>query len=422
MTAWASQDTGPAGCPLGRAGSELVDPGLYRDGDPHELWAELRRTAPVSLQATRDGRTFWSVTCYADADRVLRDAATFTSQRGTLLYLLGRGDPAGGRQMAATDPPRHTELREPLQRALAVKPTQARREQIRQVVVDVLAPLADGVYDLAEHMGRLPMAVIGAVMGLPDSDWPWLVDLTTASVAPEDPRYAQGRDADAVLDVSHRELFAYFHDVVQHRRRHPGDDLISLLLQMELDGRPLSPGAIVSNCYSLLLGANVTTAQVPVTALAHLLGTPELDEWASSPELLSSGVEEALRWATPTTHFIRYATRDVELRGHHVRAGDAVVLWLGSTNRDEAAFPDAARFDVRRRPNKHLAFGIGPHYCVGHTLARMTLRLLFAELFSRFTDVEPCGIRQRLYSNTITGWTTFPIVARPRVPRAVPAY
>ncbi|XIG80399.1 cytochrome P450 [Streptomyces sp. SGAir0957] len=400
--------------------ADLADPALYSDRDPHTLWTGLRRDDPVARHE-KDGHPYWSVTRYADVDRVLREHATFTSQRGTLLYLLGRGDPAGGHQMAATDPPRHTSLREPLQRALAVKPTMERREQIRAVVTDLLAPLADGgPYDLAAHANRLPMAVAGVLMGLPREDWDRLVDLTTASVAPEDPRYRDERGIDRVLNQAHRGLFAYFHEMVHDRRAHPGDDLISLLLRMEIDGRPLSAGEVISNCYSLLLGANVTTAQVPVSTLAELMGTPGLDAWADRPDLIVSGVDEALRWSTPTTHFIRYATHDVTLGGTHVPAGDAVAVWLPSANRDEDVFPDPFTFDPARRPNKHLAFGIGPHYCVGHTVAKVTLRLFFAELFSRFTDIAPAGPGKRLYSNTIYGWTEMPITARPR-PRVRPA-
>ncbi|QER90440.1 cytochrome P450 [Streptomyces tendae] len=410
------------GCPYRHQAVDLADPALYSGRDPHAVWTALRRHDPVSRHVL-DGTPYWSVTRYADADRVLRDHATFTSQRGTLLYLLGRGDPAGGHQMAATDPPRHTALREPLQRALAVKPTLARREQIRQVVVDLLAPLADGgEYDLAAAMSRLPMAVAGVLMGLPPEDWPRLIELTTASVAPEDPRLHQGRDLQSVLNASHRELFAYFHDVVRHRRTQPGDDLVSLLLAMEVDGRRLTVGDVTSNCYSLLLGANVTTAQVPVSTLAELMGTPALDDWADHPELLQSGVDEALRWATPTTHFIRYATKDVTLRDRRIEEGDAVAVWLGSANRDEEVFKDPFTFDVRRKPNKHLAFGIGPHYCVGHTVAKVTLRLLFAELFSRFTDLAPSGPGERLYSNTIYGWTSMPITAKLRSRRRPAAY
>lgn len=405
-------------CPVTAEDTSLVAPVLYSQGAPHTLWAALRRDAPVIRQTLPDGRAFWSVTSYREVTKVLRDAITFTSQRGTLLYLLGRSDPAGGSQLAATDPPRHTMLRAPLQRALASKPAMAMSERLREIVTDTLAPLADGeVYDLAEHMRRLPMAVIGTIMDLPVKDWPRLAELSIASVAPEDPLFGRPGAAEQVLRATHREIFAYFHDLVRHRRAHPGDDLISLLISTVWDGRPLSQGDVVSNCYSLLLGANVTTSQVPVTTLADLMGTSTLDQWAADPSLLSSGVEEALRWATPTTHFMRYAVRDVSLRGQRIKAGDAVVAWLPSANRDEDVFPDPFRFDVRRRPNKHLAFGIGPHYCVGHSIARVTLKLFFAELFSRFTDLTAARPGTRLSSHTVHGWSALPITAKARTSR-----
>lgn len=384
---------------------------------------DLEPVGPVEWRPAA-GLGYWSVTRYADVDMVLRDTPAFTSERGTMLCLLGQQDPAAGRQMAATDPPRHRQLREPLQRALNAKPTEVRREQFRKAVIDVLTPLADGVYDLSAHMAMLPMAVVGGIMALPAADWPDLVAATKAAVAPEDPSCGRDGTASAVLKGAHRELFAYFQDIVTSRRRHPGDDLISLLLAMRMDGRPLSPGEIVSNCYSLLLGANVTIAHVLPSTLLGLMGTATLEEWADtpSPRLLATGVEEALRWSSPAAHFMRHATRDSDVGGQPVRQGDPVVVWLGSANRDSDVFGEPFAFDVRRHPNKHLTFGIGPHYCVGHSVARVTLRVLFAELFSRYRDFALAGEAVRMRSDIVTGWTSMPITARPRPRRLPPAY
>ncbi|WP_314176404.1 cytochrome P450 [Streptomyces winkii] len=415
-----------AGCPFvggAAAAADLADPGLYSAGDPHPVWSELRAHDPVSRRSAAGGHAYWSVTKYSDADTVLRDHGTFTSERGTLLVLLGQDDPAGGRQMAATDPPRHGDLREPLQRALTIKRVEAKREQIREAVLGLITPLGDGgTYDLAEQMTKMPMAVIGSLMDLPHADRPRLIELTTAAIAPDAPRFARPGGTRAVLKAAHRELFAYFQDLVTERQRAPGDDLVSLLLRMEMDGRTLTAGEIVANCYSLLLGASVTMAQVPVTALDELMGTAVLDDWANDPTALASGVEEALRWSSPTNHFMRYATRDVRLRGKDIAAGDAVVVWLGSANRDEEVFDDPFTFDIRRRPNKHIAFGIGPHYCVGHTVARVALKVVMAELFSRFRDFAPAGPGVRLHSNIIAGWESLPVTARVRPSRAPVAY
>jgi len=408
---------GAPGCPVHRgAGVELVDGVIYRDGRAHEVWRVLRQRAPVSWHPVGDDG-FWSVTRHADAEFVLRDYATFTSERGTLLSLLGKGDPAGGRQMAATDPPRHKRMREPIQRALSIRCVDNDLDRIRRIVLGLLEPLGDGAtFDFAAAMAMLPMAVVGSMLGVPERDWPWLVRLTTSSIAPEDPAYRLPEGTEATLANAHRELFAYFQDVVSERRRSAvaGDDLISLLLDMELDGRRLGPSEILSNCYSLLLGANVTTAQPPTAALLEQPGTGWWEELADHPDLVVSAVEEALRWASPTQHFMRYATRDVEIRGTPVCEGDAVVVWLASANRDEEVFAEPERFDIRRRPNRHIAFGVGSHYCIGHTVARATLRVLFAEMVSRFTDVRLAGPAERLQSNVVAGFTHMPITARRR--------
>ncbi|WP_052850391.1 cytochrome P450 [Streptomyces avicenniae] len=413
----------PARCPFTGDAKDLISPGLFRDGDPHAVWRYQRHMDPVSWQQVTDGLGFWSVTTYTDVERVLRDHESFTSEQGTMLVLLGRSDPASGRQMAVTDPPRHGELHDPVQRALHVKAMEPRREQMREAIVELLTPLGeDDKYDLAEHMAQVPMAMIGSLMDLPRDDWPHLTRLSLASVAPLDPILEETGDAESVLNNVHRELFAYFADLAEHRRRHPGDDLVSLLLGMERDGRPLTMGEISSNCYGLLVGANATTGQVVLNTLADLMGTAVLAEWSEDPGLLATGVEEALRWGTPTSHFMRYARTDVELRGKQIRAGDAVVAWPGSANRDEEVFTAADTFDVRRRPNRHLAFGSGPHYCVGHSVARIALRLLFAELFSRYSDFEPTGPGVRMYSNIIHGWTRMPVTAKVRTRRLPPAY
>jgi cytochrome P450 len=418
-----SENSHPPRCPVATDATALTDPAYYGLGAPHALWADLRRDHPVVRHELPDGRLFWSVAAYREAAEVLRDATTLTSQRGTLLDQLGEDDPAGGVQLVATDPPRHTLLRTPLQRALAAKPVAAMRERFRDIVADTLAPLADGgSYDVAAHLRNLAVAVMGVLMDLPAADWPRLAGLSIAAIAPEDPIFGRPGQAEAALRASHREFFAYFHDLVRHRRAHPGDDLISLLIATNWEGRPLSQGEVISNCYSLLLGGSVTTSQVPATILADFMGTPTLDQWAADPSSLTTGVEESLRWATPTMNLLRYAVRDIELRGHGVRAGDAVVVWLSSANRDQDIFADPFNFNFRRQPNKHLTFGAGPHYCVGNSIVRVTLKLFFAELFSRFTDFAAAGPATRLHSQTIAGWTILPVTARGRVPRGAVVY
>jgi cytochrome P450 len=252
------------------------------------------------------------------------------------------------------------------------------------------------------------------MMGIPSSDWPRLNRLTTMCIAADDPEYQEGGGKEATLKAAHRELFGYFQDLVYDRRKHPGDDLVSVLISTRFDDRYMSQGEVVSNCYSLLLGANVTTPHGPNFVMAQFAGSDVLADWAAHPEHDGTAMEESLRWASPVNHLLRYATRDVVVRDTPIASGDAVVVWVGGANRDEGAFPGASTFDIRRRPNKHLAFGIGPHYCIGHSVARTGLRILYEELLSRFEDFTLAGTPERLCSTFVSGYKHVPITAKPR--------
>lgn len=411
----AVQDSTVARCPIHLGADDLVDPFLYADGNAYEIWRRLRDVSGLSWRQVDGARGFWSAVRFADADFVLSNPALFTSERGTLLDLLGTDDPAGGTQLAVTDPPRHTEMQTRLKKALALKAVDRQREMIRAKVLGLIEPLGDGGrFDFAPAMLAMPMSVTGTMMGLPERDWEWLTRINTTCIAPDDPDYQSREGRALTLAVAHHELFGYFQDLVRHRRDHLGDDLISVLITTRFEGRHMSVGEIVSNCYSLLLGANVTTPHSPNFVMAEFTETGILADWAAHPEVTFTAVEEALRWASPVNHFLRYATTDVELGGTPIAAGDAVVVWLGAANRDDRAFPDASRFDIRRKPNKHLAFGAGPHYCVGHSVARVTLRVLFTELLARFEDFRLAGEPERLVSNFVSGYKHVPVTARRR--------
>lgn len=409
------ESTAVSSCPVHLGQDDLVDPTLYSDGNAYEVWRELRAVEGLSWRQVDAARGFFSAVRFADADFVLSNTALFTSERGTLLDLLGTDDPAGGTQLAVTDPPRHTEMQTRLKKALAIKAVDRQREMIRSKILALIKPLGDGgSFDFAEAMLAMPMAVTGTMMGLPEADWEWLTRINTTCIAPDDPEYADAAGRGITVAVAHHELFGYFQELVRHRRQNLGDDLISVLITTQFEGRHMALGEIVSNCYSLLLGANVTTPHSPSFVMAELLDTDVLADWAAHPQVGPTAVEEALRWASPVNHFLRYATQDVVVSGTPIRAGDAVVVWLGAANRDDNEFPAASTFDIRRKPNKHLAFGAGPHYCVGHSVARVTLRVLFKELLARFEDFRPAGTPQRLVSNFVSGYKHVPITARRR--------
>lgn len=402
------------GCPMhGTAG--LDDPVLYSDGDPYSEWERLRALDALAWSKVRRDLGFWSVVTYADADRVLRDTDVFTSERGTMLDLLGTDDPVGGRQLAATDPPQHTKMSARLKKAMAVKSVGQRRDLMRDLILELILPMGDGgVFDFGQAMLAMPMSITGIMMGLPRSDWDWLNRLTTMCIAADDPEYQEPEGKAATMQSAHFELFGYFQDLVRHRRENLGDDLVSVLISTRFDGRHMSPGEIVSNCYSLLLGANVTTPHGPNFVMAELTGTGVLEDWAGHPEADGTAMEESLRWASPVNHLLRYARKDTEVRGTPIAAGDAIVVWPGAANRDESVFPSASTFDIWRKPNKHLAFGIGPHYCIGHSVARIGLRVLYEELFTRFEDFQLAGRPERLRSTFVSGYKHVPVTARLR--------
>jgi cytochrome P450 len=389
---------------------DLTDPRSYAEGDPHAVWQHLRRTDPVSWRPTADGLGYWSVVRHADVDRVLRNPATFTSTRGTFLNVLGRTDPASGKQLAAADPPVHTTMRRPLQHVLSIRSTAEQDEMIRRRVREVLDPaLERGSIDLAELTSGLPVAVLGTMMGLPDGDWPELTELARMAVAPDEWQLPGG--SAVTLRRAHRALFAYFQDEVRARRDESGSDLMGALVNIRVDGKP-DPGAVIANCYSLMIGA-ATWPHAPTVALVEMAASGRFRDW-SRPELMDTLVEEALRWASPANHFLRYTTAATRLGGVDLPAGAPVVVWLGSANRDEAVFDDPYTFDPARRPNRHLAFGSGPHNCLGAALARRMLRVVFEEVFGSVADLEPIAPPTHIASNFVAGYRTAPAAIRAR--------
>lgn len=393
---------------------DLFDPAFYATGDPHAIWDVLRRQAPVHHQTLPDGRSFWNVTKYRDVNDVLRDHTRFTSSKGTLLSILGTPDPAGSKMMAASDPPVHTAMREPLMKVMSHRALIDRQPQIRRIIHRrLLSHLLDGgVWDIATAAADFPMAFTGTLMGLPERDWPRLTKLTTMAIAPTDSEFQEG-SGHAALAASHHELFDYFSRIV---RKHKGeDDLVGYLISMEAGGRPMRHDEIVYNCYSLLLGANVTTPHAIASTVLALIEHPdEYRRLLAEPKLVPSAVEEGLRWSSPANHFMRYATRDLELGGARIGQGDALVTWLGSANRDEDVFPEPYRFDVGRRPNRHVAFGFGPHYCIGAPLAKIALNLLFDEMVRVVEEFEVAGPIEHLESNFVAGIKHMPLTARLR--------
>jgi cytochrome P450 len=397
---------------------DLFDLDLYSTGDPHPIWDVMRERAPLHHQVLPDGREFWSVTRYEDVRRVLGDHREFTSERGTVPTHLGTDDAAAGVLMTSTDPPRHTEVRRPLNAKLTARAVRSWEDKIRATVRRFLEPALDGeTFDLAEQALLLPALVTGPLLGIPEKDWAELVQLTAMVTAPSDPHFLVGSEA-ATLAISHHELLNYVRDWATTRRADGGEDdsLLHHLMSVRPGGEPLSDEEIALDGYSILLGANVTTPHTVSGTVQALVERPEQFAKAQAdPTLIPNLVEEGLRWTSAACNFMRYAVDDVQIGGGTIPARAAVVAWIGSANRDASVFPDPHTFDITRDGAKrHGAFGFGPHFCIGAPLARMTLRIFFEELLEEFASIELAGEPEHLRSYFIAGMTHMPIAAQKR--------
>lgn len=388
---------------------DLADIDLYTSGDAHLAWQTLRAESPVFWHERKGGEGFWAVTRHADVRRVLAEYETFTSENGTAIAMLDAPDPAAGLMMHSTDPPRHRQFRLQIGKHFSAHALTALTERIRSFVKEAISPAADGQeWDAAESFARLPMAVAAVMMGLPDKDVDPLLGLAYASLAPHDPRYRSGREENAAI-IAHYDIIRYFSAYIARCRECPSADLISHLLSVNVDGRLLTDEEILLNCLSLLLGAVVTTSHaINATLIALAEQNAGEGRWTDAVPVRSA-VEEALRWSSPVTHFMRRARRDVEMHGQRIRAGDAVTAWIASANRDEAVFNRPYVLDFERSPNRHVAFGYGSHRCLGNNLARLMLGESFEQLTADIESFELAGAPRHLASNEIAGVVSLPL-------------
>ena len=395
------------------AGIDLFPAGLYRSGDPHAAWRALRSASPVWRQAAPDGTPFWSVTRYHDVVRVLKDTRRYSSEHSTMLTVL-HGDSAKGRAIHLMDPPRHRVIRTPSMHMLSMQVMKRREARIRERVRAMIADaVADREIDFARLATAIPMTIAGEIIGIPEEHWADVARWTIAGLAPDDPFYTAGMDR-GTLQVAHVYLFTILTELIEARRKRPADDLISVLSSLEIDGQRATDNDVLVNCYSFIMGATPTVPQAASHLLLVLLEHPDMwRELRADRTLLPTVVEEALRWSTPINHLLRRTTEPVTLGGEILPTGSLVAAWLASANRDETVFGDPYVFDPRRAPNPQVAFGVGPHRCIGSAPAGVGLSLLLAELIAQVSGFEPAGPAEHLESNFLNGITSLPVVLHP---------
>ncbi|MFE1902183.1 cytochrome P450 [Streptomyces gardneri] len=388
---------------------DLGDPATFAEHDLGAFWRTLRDTAPVHWNPPAGGRKgFWVLSRHEDIMAAYRDDVNFTSERGNVLVtLLGGGDAGAGRMLAVTDGPRHHELRKILQRVLSPRVLD---EVARTVRVNtrrwIREAVESGGCDFAEEIaGRIPMTTISSLLGVPEEDREFLLSLTKAALSTEDEGVGE-----VDSEMARNEILMYFMDIVEERRESPGDDVISMLVGSAIDGVPLSDEDVVLNCYSLIIGGDETSRLTMIDCVRTLAARPE--EWRRLKHgevAVDTAVDEVLRWASPTMHFGRSVVRETELHGVRLRPGEIVTLWHASGNRDERVFDRPGTFDLGRTPNKHLAFGYGPHFCVGSYLAKVEIAELLMALRDFTTGFEQTAESLPIRSNFLTGFSTLPV-------------
>jgi len=392
--------------------------------DREGIFAKLRAEAPITFQAEPvpppelnypQGPGFWALTRYADVMQVSRDPDRFHSAPSTNIGDIPPEIAEWLGSMINMDAPKHTKLRLIVNRGFTPRQVarieDSVREQAREIVDHVIT-LGGECDFVSEIAAALPLQIICDMLGIPRSDTKRIFELTNTILGVGDPEYVQTLDE---LMGAGMELFQYGLNLAQDRLESPRDDIATTLMQAEMEdteGRhKLTPGELGSFFLLLVVAGNETTRTAISHGMLELTHRPDQRAcWMADIDTVSpTAVEEIVRWATPVIHFRRTAVVDAIVGGQQIKAGDKVVMFYNSANRDERAFDDPFRFDVTRNPNEHAGFGAGgPHFCLGANLARREIRVMFEELFRRLPDLEISGEPDLLQSNFIHGIKRMP--------------
>ncbi|CAB4745195.1 unannotated protein [freshwater metagenome] len=383
----------------------------YANGHPWDAYARLRNESPVAWHPESDGPGFWALSKWADVRTVSRQPQRFSSyRRGVMMEEIDEAQLGAQRLMMLNmDPPQHDRFKLLVSRGFTPKAAAGLVPRIhdlaREIVDDVIGRgEGDFVADLA---GRLPSGLIAEFMGIPRSDGEHLYELTEIMHTTDETIAPPERKMAAI-----GEMLGYAAGVAQSKRRNPGEDIGTALVQAEVDGVSLTDEEFQWFFLLLVNAGGDTTRNLVAAGMQLLFEHPDQRArlTADLDGLMGSAIEEMLRYTTPVIYFRRTLTEDTEIRDVPMRAGDKVVMLYGSVNRDEEVFEDADRFDVGRTPNPHMAFGGGgPHLCLGMHVARIEIDAMFRQILTRMPDLRPAGERHLMASNFIAGVHSMPV-------------
>ena len=393
---------------------ELFDPDVFAGGFPHDHFRRLRAEQPVFRAEHPAWPTgYWNLVRHADVQRVSRNPEVWSNQPTPFLDTNeGAADDAGSQMLLISlDPPDHTKMRKLVNRGFTPKRVADLTDKIQGTVDRLLDDVAtrtscDMVSDIAVE---LPLQVIADLVGVPPEDRHQVFEWTEKTFGFDAAVSQEERHAAAMA------MYAYADQMCEIRKTEPSDDLISVLMEAEVDGESLDQMQIDVFFMLLQNAGSETTRNLITSGTVALLDHPDqLDLLRSDLDAhLEPAIEELLRYVTPVMQFVRRAKVDTEVAGQEIAAGDPVVLWYSSANRDEEVFADPDRLDITRNPNPQVAFGAGgPHFCLGASLARLEARIMFRELLTRVEglelDADPASL-PRVRSNLIDGLASMPI-------------
>ncbi|MCU0264965.1 MAG: cytochrome P450 [Actinomycetia bacterium] len=402
---------------------DLADLEVFVRNEAWGMFDTLRREAPVHWNPEPGGNAgFWSVTRYEDIERVDKDPETFTSTHFTNLEEPPEQYKDLRRSMLETDGPRHQALRKLLMRDFSVATLRRYEDFLRGLArITVDTALQQDEFDFVDAIAAdYPIAVLARLLDVPEDFTPQLISWGNEIVGATDPDYARvlidSPEAEQYKHLPFRspasqEIFEYGRMLAAERKGGDGEDLVSKLInRIPEDGVPLTPTDFDNYFLLLVVAGNETTRQAISHAMKALMDNPDqLAYFLANPDKAPIMVEELVRYASPVYHFRRTATRDIEMHGQQIKAGDKVVMWFASGNRDEAKFADPYRLDLSRYPNDHMTFGKGPHNCLGANLARLEIRIMFETLLPRLASIEQTGDIVRVRSNFVNGIKKFPV-------------
>ncbi|MFN7954871.1 MAG: cytochrome P450 [bacterium] len=393
--------------PAAVAGLDLYDCDQYVVSPPHEKLKKLREHAPVYWNPAggRGAPGFWALTRYDDVVHVSTHPNLFSSWLGgTNIEDYDEEDlPAMRAMMLTMDPPDHSRYRRIISRGFTPRMTKELEPNIRRVTRELVDKVAkkgkcDFVADLAVE---LPLQVIAELLGVPLADRQKLFDWSNCMIGFDDPEFRTSMEQGRMVAM---EIWGYANELIEQRQNQPGTDLISVVMNGEVDGERISVAEMDAFFLLLTVAGNETTRNLISGAMHALFQHPDqLERLYADPSLMPTAVEEFLRWVTPVMYFRRTLTEDTEIRGVPILKGEKVAMYHLSANFDEAVFPDPFKFDVARQPNEHLTFGIGEHYCMGAHLARLEIQIFFEEVLGRLKNLKLESEPRRLRSNFING-------------------